>query len=244
MPTRPTTTPSWATDANYPAGADPWSGTPTRVEPSAPQKGTGNTPATRPPAQHHNWLQGFIADWIAYFAAIIDSNEEHTYQAPKTRTVWIPCYKGVSSSDPAGDAQDWREDLGTGTTLSILSKRNSGWVKFHLSEVVPSGCTITTVNVLVDPGAARAAGNNMRAEVVQLDYGVGSALPVETTIGTDEDDESTNRQFLTILGVNTVVDRSDKHVSVRVRAGNTGLASADNLYGVLVTFTDIGPRNA
>jgi hypothetical protein len=47
---------NWATDANYPAGANTWSGTPTKVAPSAGVQADGFAPRDRPPAQWINWL--------------------------------------------------------------------------------------------------------------------------------------------------------------------------------------------
>jgi hypothetical protein len=47
---------NWATDVNYPAGADTWSGTPTKVAPSAGVQADGFAPRDRPPAQWINWL--------------------------------------------------------------------------------------------------------------------------------------------------------------------------------------------
>jgi hypothetical protein len=54
--TRPS---DWATDANYAAGAEPWSGEPTKVEPSAGRKQTGHIPSEILPA---DWLNYLIAD--------------------------------------------------------------------------------------------------------------------------------------------------------------------------------------
>lgn len=46
----------WATDANYPAGAATWSGTATKVAPSAGVQADGFAPEDQPPAQWINWL--------------------------------------------------------------------------------------------------------------------------------------------------------------------------------------------
>lgn len=44
--------PSWATEANYPAGPNPWNGQPTKVQPS----GDLWTPNTKAAAEERNWL--------------------------------------------------------------------------------------------------------------------------------------------------------------------------------------------
>lgn len=58
----------WATDTNYPAGADAWSGTPTRVVPSAGTKTHGFTPEAPASAQELNWLVGRAADAVNFLA--------------------------------------------------------------------------------------------------------------------------------------------------------------------------------
>lgn len=46
----------WASDANYAAGADPWSGTPTKVSPAAPEQAKGMTPNTEAEIQKLNYM--------------------------------------------------------------------------------------------------------------------------------------------------------------------------------------------
>lgn len=45
----------WSTDANFPAGAEPWNGTPTKVAPSAGEIAGGSKPDRRFPAAWYNW---------------------------------------------------------------------------------------------------------------------------------------------------------------------------------------------
>ncbi len=52
----------WATDATYPAGADPWSGQPNKVKPSGALHATGLIPETRYVFPYHNWLQSKLTD--------------------------------------------------------------------------------------------------------------------------------------------------------------------------------------
>lgn len=46
----------WANDETYPAGADPWSGTPTKIRPSATVRAKGWRPTYPPAAQHLNYM--------------------------------------------------------------------------------------------------------------------------------------------------------------------------------------------
>jgi hypothetical protein len=52
----------WATDANFPAGANPWSGQPNKVAPSAALAATGHIPNTRLPAPIQNWHLSRLTD--------------------------------------------------------------------------------------------------------------------------------------------------------------------------------------
>lgn len=61
---RPDTLPTWATDTNYPAGSDPWSGMPTKRAPSAGEIAVGATPGEGWPAQYLNYQFGLIGEWI------------------------------------------------------------------------------------------------------------------------------------------------------------------------------------
>lgn len=45
----------WASDANFPAGSDPWSGEPTKVAPDAGEIAAGHTPGVIVPAETENW---------------------------------------------------------------------------------------------------------------------------------------------------------------------------------------------
>lgn len=66
---KPTDLPVWATDANYPAGADPWAETATKVEPLAGEQAAGHAPDQKPPAQYMNWWMHLVYLWIAYVDA-------------------------------------------------------------------------------------------------------------------------------------------------------------------------------
>lgn len=62
----------WATDANYAAGVNPWSGQPTKVQPPALLATTGLVPGTKLAAEHENWLKArnSIVGQHAIYAAL------------------------------------------------------------------------------------------------------------------------------------------------------------------------------
>lgn len=56
----------WASDTTYPAGADSWSATPTKITPSAGAVAAGFAPATKPPAQWINAILSRLGAWARY----------------------------------------------------------------------------------------------------------------------------------------------------------------------------------
>lgn len=60
----------WATDTNYAAGADPWSGTATKVEPTSQTKTKGYVPEQPASAQQTNWALATLADTVNALGAI------------------------------------------------------------------------------------------------------------------------------------------------------------------------------
>src|SRR6185295_12739707 len=77
----PSDPPDWATDANYPAGSDPWSGTPTKSAPDAGKIATGFVPDTDQAAEEVNWILANHADWINYLAGggLLSAYSQVTY---------------------------------------------------------------------------------------------------------------------------------------------------------------------
>lgn len=60
------TPPVWASTANYPAGADPWSATPTKVAPGSAYVAAGFGPGQPLPAQVMNWFLNSVTPWLSY----------------------------------------------------------------------------------------------------------------------------------------------------------------------------------
>ena len=75
---------TWADDANFPAGADPWSGTPTKVEPTAQSKATGFTPEEPLSAEQINYLLNKFCHANNLIVAQICSNWEPPRDLPTT----------------------------------------------------------------------------------------------------------------------------------------------------------------
>jgi len=63
---KPPRLPTWATDATYPAGAEPEAGEDNKVEPSATKKGIGWRPDEKPPAEFFNDWMNLVYLWMVY----------------------------------------------------------------------------------------------------------------------------------------------------------------------------------
>src|SRR5688500_1018888 len=145
MATRPTVTPTWATGGGR------------RVEPDAGEKADGFVEGERTPAKKANWGIGYLTDWIAWVSAILDDDEELTYQVPKTgRTVMI---HGVAFQPNFENAVAWSAILGAKTYLE--SEADGVACFLSLNRIIPISATITRVRALVHPGAARTGSNRM-----------------------------------------------------------------------------------
>jgi hypothetical protein len=148
MVARPTAV-GWSSDTNLSSGPD--AGLPTKESP-APNAGViaqGFIPGLPLFAPRLNWVLAAIDAATSYFLAIIDSNEEHTYQVAKTAVYLIPGCElkpGDGTLDVAG-AYESRFD-------SLSSPLGEGWVPGqlpssarYLAGAGPGGRDLLTPNI-------------------------------------------------------------------------------------------------
>lgn len=90
--TRPTDYGEWATDANFPAGSDDWSGQPNKVDPGAGAVATGFIPQNFLAVEEINYLLSIAGKWHEYLD------------------------KEASALDLFGDGSDGDVTVGPGTT--------------------------------------------------------------------------------------------------------------------------------
>jgi hypothetical protein len=238
MPTRPTDLPEWA------------SGGSRRIEPSSGEKSDGWVAATRAAPRKANWIVGVLADWINYVRAIIDANEEHTYQVAKTRELNIsPLSMNGTRSDGAGAGSVvWAP--GEFAALTFLeSCADAQHAYLNLTKLVPHGCSLLEVRAIVKPGAARATTNRMELSV-RSNAPNWSSPNEPANVGPygalDEDDGTTNAQILTTGTSGSlphVIDSDTNQYWLRIRSGNTGATNLDRIYAIQLRLSDIGPRN-
>lgn len=98
---------TWATDADYAAGSDPWSGTPTKTSPIPGLIASGWTPTEHPTAQNVNHMFHSIGEWIAY----LDSGDfEGNVTIDGTLTIArsVPGFASAITADGVVAATDFR----------------------------------------------------------------------------------------------------------------------------------------
>lgn len=247
---RPTHTPDWASDANYPAGSDPWSSQPTKVQPDPSDETQGFVPATRPPAQWWNWILNLLSAWVVYLTDERDrlagyiggdaGTGEWAYPTARERTIEIDLINGVTVTSGG-----WAMDLAGGYPRWVSVSDDAEMV-IPLSPYLRSGMEITRVDVRVDPGTGRTtAGDRTTFEVIYMAptypsgaIGAGS-LDAETT-----DDTGSVQTVQLVPTAFATVDRSTRSYFLKITAGDDGgIHAPDVLQGVRLVVNDPGPRN-
>lgn len=75
---KPTAVPTWATDVNYPAGAQSFSATPTKVAPSSGKQAGGLEPKEKPAAQYLNHILNLNGQWAAWLNALVGNGSTNS----------------------------------------------------------------------------------------------------------------------------------------------------------------------
>ncbi len=146
---------SWASDDDYAAGVDPWSGAPTKVEPTTQFKTKGFTPEGPGSAQKLNWVINSMADTVTALGAAPALN----FTTPATAALallvryspfdrrWLGCdylnndkfvrtpdpWTWPSSTEISGGALnteaiwDFNVDPDTGDILGFANGIDKGW---------------------------------------------------------------------------------------------------------------------
>lgn len=119
-----------------------------------------------------------------------------------------------------------------------------GGLVFDLTPHLRTGAIITSISVRLKPGAARAPGSRMAIQAFYSDTLSAAGL---TTLGsTVEDDGTTSEQtvvFTPTGGASATVTAGRDYRVLAFKGSNTG-ASVDLVRGIVIGFTDPGPRNA
>lgn len=232
---KPTPSAAFATDANYTSDGDAWGGTATKVQPSAARQAEGAEPDTFA-AQWFNYMMNAHGQWIEWMEDILDASDDILLDS---RQLVIDPHRFMAHG-AAG--VEWYP---TNPTGFYQSQANDGECFLALGRILPHGATLTRVEALVAPGAARAtSGDRMELTMTKRtpDFAtpsVGSASAVFTSV---RDDGTVALQVLDSGAISETISSTTEYV-ISVIAGNDGGTNKDLFHALRLTFTDPGPRN-
>lgn len=168
----------WASDANYPAGADPWSGTPTKSAPGLSEIAAGHVPGVPDPAEVENWWKNRadtrLAAMESYFVdgdivlpvdkSVVISGLGEYYHG--TRTLQIPACAGSPYShgvqytnggdvifvSSAGSDYQWT------IPIALLRGRRITEIRAIIQDHNTGPTTVAATFVIAPPGSEPDAG--------------------------------------------------------------------------------------
>lgn len=197
MPAPVTPLPTWASDANYPAGAAGWNATATKVQPTAGQIAEGWEPSQRPPAQYVNWLLNLICQWILYLVGYNTA----------TKTLVI---SGCTMLPFGAGTVSYTYNDGVSNVTDVLD------VVAGLS--LPLGATITAVRARVKDNAA--GPTTLELFMTDAD-GAGGVTPTATAVSAGDG----TSQTLSVPALTTVVTAG--HAYAIVVGTTAGMATCN-----------------
>lgn len=238
----PTTLPSFSTTATYTAPGEPWDGDQTKVDPGAPIRALGFEPDLLP-APWLNFIIALWGDWLTWFRSWHrSSDEEFIYPSTKTRKRTIDASDAIYSADGAG-ATDWYLSHSSGVPY-LVPRVDAGTA--YLPIDVPSGSTISAVEVLVQSSGARSTPNGWIVKVYEQSepWSSPGAATATQQGSTTEGGLSSGHAVITVGSLTPFIRVNEYTATIQITGPTGALGSTDQLIAARVTFTDGGPRNA
>jgi hypothetical protein len=238
----PTAIATIATDAAFAADGDPWSGDPTKVDPGAGRIAEGFEPDLLP-AAWLNFVLNAITAWVNYLKTYLNTTtEEFVYPTTKTRRLVLSANQALAVAASSG-TPDWYPNVSTNVP-TLVPRVAAATATFPV--VVPSGSTITAVEVLVRSSAVRTGSNRWTVRAFEMSAPWASpAAATATQQGSSTEGGGAIGYAVISVGNLTPFLRIAEYTAHVLVTGPTGsLVDTDELIAVRVTFTDGGPRNA
>jgi hypothetical protein len=141
---KPTTLPTWATDANFSAPGKPWHATSTRVAPLSAKLAQGFLPDERPKAQYFNWWKNLVYQWVAFLNPFFGDNG----LIEPTRTYWQTLASVGNTVTNVGNA--YAQGVGVSATAANAVVTNACAIDLK------PGDRVTDISVMLDsPGGTQ-----------------------------------------------------------------------------------------
>lgn len=128
---KPTTEPEWASDDEYPAGAEDEAGEENKTEPLAGKKEAGWRPAEKPRGQYMNWWMNLVWLWIVWLNGV-NTRERKRVVQPRFSTTfisegaWIQYVTGAIVSNGSGTAMIPFDCFDEGDQIKSVEVRVNG----------------------------------------------------------------------------------------------------------------------
>jgi hypothetical protein len=238
----PTAIATIATNATYAADADPWSGDATKVDPGSTRIAEGFEPDLLP-APWLNFVLNAVTAWINYLKTYFNTtSEEFVYPTTKTRRLVISANQALAVA-ASGGTPDWYPNVSSNVP-ALIPRLAAAVATFPV--VIPSGSTITAVEVLVRSSAVRTGSNRwtVRAFEMSAPWSTPAAATATQQGSTTEGGGAIGYAVISVGSLTPFLRLAEYTAHVIVSGPTGSLAATDELIALRVTFTDGGPRNA
>lgn len=227
---KPTTDPTWATDAAYDADAEP-----NKIEPPTVLREEGWERGEEPGAQHANYILGAHGAHIDYIHSILEADDAHAIPDVDRALV---IHGSIFSPVRLGGTPPLPAFNGSGA-WEITDDDQGLWAP--LNRIVPFGAQIAGVDLLMSASTKSAPGTFgfylVPVDFDSPDWGDGGGN--EVTLATD----TTSGTGAQVLAANaSLLVSPDEAIFVRYTPG-TITAGIDQIAALRIRFRDPGPRN-
>lgn len=144
---------TWASDEDYPAGADPWSGTPTKVAPTTQSKETGFTPEEPMSAEQENYVLHGVCEVSKYLMdrfqnlPVLNFRPASTAVASFAHAAWDPINGHWLAASAAGTKVVRKsDDLGVTWSANEISALGGTPTCFRVAVSTVDGSAVVTTD--------------------------------------------------------------------------------------------------
>ncbi len=232
----PSTSPEWATDANFAADGDTWSGDPTKADPGVGRRAEGFEPDVAP-AEWINWILNLIGSWIVWFRDLLGGatgTAEWTYPSPRVRSRVVSPFEGFGLLSLSA----WQAFCSSSGDSYISPANGVNETSWTIPVVIPVGSEISSVELRVVAGAARATNGDRWTMTLWRETFTGAAVQIGSTV---YDSGSSGAQTMTLTQSYTTLLTERYWIFVESPNGSVTTGS-ESLINARVNYVVPGPH--
>jgi hypothetical protein len=185
-----------------------------------------------------------VYQWVLWLGDLFDSNGNHIYPTPITRTTVISLYHGIDGTldDTTPEDKAWEISAQSLPLRSRIARAT--WI-VPLSSILPSGAEITAIRVLVHPGDSRSTeSERMHIYLTEVNYDVTLPSVGVNQIDDNFDDGNATLQPIALTGLSEVLaPQQGQELYVAIECGVDAQTNKDRIYAIEVVWEDNGLRN-